>query len=92
MDFVLYWTPYYDDFVDWVVYSAKKDECLWLRGVELVYLPIFLYGLYTLWGVVAWALMTLTNLLQMLSEVAATTYGIETAFRDADAREARERS
>ena len=38
--------------------------------------------------------MTLTNLLQMLSEVAATTYGIETAFREAEekAREARERA
>lgn len=81
IEFALYWTPYYDGFVEWVTPTAEKDECLWVRGVETVYIPLFVYGLFTCWGFVAWGLRILTVLLTMLSDIAASTYGIEKALR-----------
>ena len=81
IEFAVYWTPYYDDFVDWVSPSAEKDECLWVRGVEMVYIPLISYGLFTCWGFVAWGLRVLSLVMTILSDLAASTYGIESALR-----------
>lgn len=77
LEFVVYWTPYHEDFVEWVTASALKDECLWVRGVEIVYIPLFVYILLTGWCFVSWGLRILAIVMTLFSDIAASSYGIE---------------
>tara|TARA_Y100001954_G_scaffold237519_1_gene301480 strand:- start:990 stop:5357 length:4368 start_codon:yes stop_codon:yes gene_type:complete len=77
LEFAVYGTSYVDVFNDWITPSARKDECLVLLGLDLVYIPIVLYGVFSCWSVIRWALRQLLNGAFVVTDALVASRGME---------------
>lgn len=82
LEFALWATPYKDAFNEWIMRSDAKEECLYLLGLDLIWIPAIVYAFYVLWGVLVWGVRKLVLLVSLLSDAAVVVYTLEKSAGD----------
>jgi hypothetical protein len=77
LEFVIWATPYKDDFIRWITRSDVKEECLYLLGLDLIWIPGILYGIYVLWNVMLWGVRKAVGSVSIMSEASVAVYTLE---------------
>lgn len=78
IEFVLYQNEEaYDTYMDWATQSEFKDECMYIKGPNLIFTPLIVYGVYAFSSTIMWGINAVTSYITLAVPILSTLYAIE---------------